>query len=244
MEVRLESISKRYSGTWALNAVSLQFSEGENIAVLGLNGAGKTTLLSILAGLAAPDKGTLFYDHDAFKRSRMDMRKRVFYTPDVPFYFEEKTVIENIAAFVQMYDRQASFDASALADLMDEIELAHLGDKEVRQLSRGQKWKLALSCAAAIQPEVWLVDEPFASGMDALGLAGFKKVVGKLTQSGKTVVYTTQLMELAVSFSSRMLLLNDGVVRLYEETSKVAGLLQQNEGKVDELFRGLRSPAT
>ena len=240
MQVALENAKKRYGKLIALDAISLDFPEKSVVAVLGLNGAGKSTLLRVMGGVCTLDKGHVRYDNEAFHRERIDLRKRLLFTPEVPFYFPDKSVLRNIAAFLHVFERPTIGREQEIAALMDDMGIAELALREAGRLSRGQTWKMAVACAAAVKPELWLVDEPFASGMDVAGLAGFRKVARGLADAGGTVLYTTQLASLAVEFSDWVLLLNNGQVSRWEKTETIRAQLSQANGDVATLFPGLQ----
>src|ERR1700728_4267903 len=99
MRVNLSGLRKRFGRSVALKDVTLEIAPGSVVAVLGLNGAGKSTLLRAMAGVTALDAGTIFYDGQQFQRERLDLRKRLLFTPEVPFFFAGKTALRNIAIF-------------------------------------------------------------------------------------------------------------------------------------------------
>ncbi|TLD71074.1 ABC transporter ATP-binding protein [Phragmitibacter flavus] len=240
MRARLNEISKRFGGTVALDELTLDLPAGSVVAVLGLNGAGKSTLLKVMAGVSALDAGTVLYDGEVFHRERLDLRRRLLFTSESPMFFPGKSVLRNLAVFLEVYEKNAAEREERIVELLQETGMAGLVLKEAGTLSRGQVWKLALACAVAVRPELWLVDEPFASGMDVLGLAAFKRVARSLADEGGLVIYTTQLAEMAVGFADYICLLNEGRVALWESSESVKRRLKDEGVEVAELFRGMR----
>src|ERR1041385_4565367 len=96
MNIEVQAITKKYKSFRALDNVSLTIAPGQILALLGPNGAGKTTLLRCLAGTAAPQDGSLLYDGQAFRRDRIDLRRRFLFLPDFPAVFEEWSPIRHI----------------------------------------------------------------------------------------------------------------------------------------------------
>ena len=91
------------NGTRAIDAVSLDIPTGM-FGLLGPNGAGKTTLIRCLAGIAAPDKGGMYFDDQEFRRDRLDLRRRMHLLPDFPLLFWEQSVVRNIAITLRLYE--------------------------------------------------------------------------------------------------------------------------------------------
>lgn len=240
MQVVLDHVSKSFGQTNALDDVTLEIPPGSIVAVLGLNGAGKSTLLRAMAGVCALDKGVIRYDSEVFHRERLDLRKRLLFTPDIPFLFLGKSVLRNISTFIQVYERDVRGREHEIAALMEDTGIAELALKKADNLSRGQAWKLALACCAAVKPELWLVDEPFASGMDVLGIAAYKRVARSLADAGGIVIYTTQLIEMATEFSDHVCILGNGRLRLWEKSEAVRNMLDRVDGGASELFRSMK----
>jgi Cu-processing system ATP-binding protein len=92
MRIRIESLSKRYEKIDVLDGVTLDIAEGKIVAILGPNGAGKTTLLRCLAGIVVPEKGQIQYDGHVFRRDRLDLRKQLFFLPDLPLAFPDMSL--------------------------------------------------------------------------------------------------------------------------------------------------------
>ena len=238
MHLHLAHVSKRFGRAEALSSVTVTFSPGRIYAVTGENGAGKSTLLRLVAGVLMPDEGDVMMDEVAFSRKNLDLRRRVYFTPDTPVLFDDETVVRNVVTIAKLYQKDIDPAMPELAAFMDECGIAEAALKRVNQLSRGEAWKAGMAVVRAVQPEVWLVDEPFASGMDAIGQAVFKKLVRQLTAAGSTVMYTTQLLDLAASFSDEVLVLRRGKLSLQTSGSELAKALATSEDAGARILKG------
>jgi ABC-type multidrug transport system ATPase subunit len=227
MQIELRDLQKRFGPGPAVDAVNLVIAPGSMVAVLGENGAGKSTLLRLLAGVCVPDQGQVCYDGDVFTRGRLDLRRRLLFTPDTPLLFQDQTVARNLAAFSAIYGISLEEREAELAAWMEGTGAAPLIRRTAGKLSRGQVWKVALAIAATVKPELWLVDEPFASGMDAAGLAAFRKLARWLTAEGGTVVFTTQIVELAVESADWVCVLREGRAVVWDRAEKLRERLGQ-----------------
>ena len=97
-----------------------------------------------------------------------------------------------------------------------------------------------MACVAAIEPELWLVDEPFASGMDALGMGAFRRLARHLADQGSTVIYTTQMVEMAAEFSDHVCVIREGKLALWESSAAIREQLSHDPEGVENILRGLR----
>jgi ABC-type multidrug transport system ATPase subunit len=209
-------LGKRYDTSWVLRDVHLSFDAGEIVAVLGVNGAGKTTLLACLAGILGWDRGEVRIDGERLDRDRLDQRQRMMLLPGDGFHFNGADTIRNAAIFSELW---RGIDAKPPLDLEEWLErlgLLEVAFHPVEYLSRGQRYKsvlLALHCA---DPDIWLIDEPFAAGMDARGMEAFRKLARAAAGRGRCIVYTTQFPELAARFADRIVVIGRGGTRMNE----------------------------
>jgi ABC-type multidrug transport system ATPase subunit len=241
MQIRLKSLTKWFGTTPALSDVSLGIEPGESVAILGLNGAGKTTLLRCLIGIAAPDAGEILYDGETFERDRVDLRKRMFFLPDFPLANPGVTVIRHIDLILRLYECDRSRADDQVIELLRELDMLPYIDAPVDTLSRGQAYKTTLAALLAVDPELWMFDEPFASGMDPAGLNTFRRHARDALSRGRTVLFTTQLLPTA-EFADRICVLHQGRVCAFDRVDRIRE--QDFDGNVTEaleqLFADLR----
>lgn len=215
MRVELHNVTKRYGSTRALDGVSLAFAPGEIVAVIGINGAGKTTLLRALAGIVAPERGNIEFDGRTFERNRADQRRRFWFLPDFPPLLPEETLLANVGLILRLFEADRPGVEDRLLALLHEFDLAGLAYAPVGTLSRGQAYKSALLSLLCADPELWLLDEPFASGMDPVGIAVFRREARAAAARGRTVIYSTQWLEAVERLADRLCILQNGQVRAF-----------------------------
>lgn len=240
MQILLDRVTKRFGSVAALDDVSLEIAPGQLVAVLGANGAGKSTLLRLLATVQLPTSGTIQFDDQPLSRARLDLRKRLMLLPDVPSIVGGGTPLKHLADLIGLYDAERPGLEDLVVSLYGELDLLPLAECGFAQLSRGQTYKAVLAGLMAVDPELWLMDEPFAAGMDPQGLATLKRQVSKATARGRTVLYTTQLLELAEQFSDRVLILHDGRVHAFDSVVKLRHGPASEHG-LEGLFARLRA---
>src|SRR5438876_661977 len=126
MKIEVRGLLKSYGSLRALDRVSLQVEPGQIVSLLGPNGAGKTTLIRCLAGIAAPDRGAIYYDDQEFERDRMDLRRRLQLLPDSPFLFFDQSVIRNIAIVLRLYEADGAGAEHRVVELLRDFDLLPL----------------------------------------------------------------------------------------------------------------------
>ncbi len=240
MHIVLQSLTKRFGSLHALDDISLTIQPGQIVAVLGPNGAGKTTLLRCLAAIAAPDSGRIFYDSEQFNRGRIDLRQKLGFLPEFPVIFPQLSVARHIAMVLGLYNKDGENSAAIATDHLNELDLLAAVDTPIGQLSRGQIYKVALVTLLCVDPDLWLLDEPSASGMDPVGIAYFKRQSRTAAERGRTILYSTQILDVAEKFSDRACLIHRGKLRLFDAVSNLNVRPGAEDGILEAVFRQLR----
>jgi len=242
MRIKLDGVSKSYKKIRALDRVSLTIEPGQIVVVLGANGAGKTTLLRTLAGIVVPDSGTTSYDGEIFKRSKIDLRKRLHFIPDFPTVFVGMKVAGHIAMALRLYGKEIDGLENRVVQILEDFDLLPLVDSTLGTLSRGQGYKAVLAGLIAINPDLWLLDEPLASGMDPHGIQSFKTYAREAAKNGSTVVNSTQILEIAENFSDRICILDRGSVHAFDDMASLRrGTMESQDGVLAGIFEKLRA---
>jgi ABC-type multidrug transport system ATPase subunit len=240
MRIETRALTKRYGGVRALDRISIEIHSGQIVSLLGPNGAGKSTLLRCLAGIVGQESGQIFYDDEVFRRERVDLRRRFCFLPDFPPLFHDKTVLRNIGIFLRLYEASITGIEERVVGLLRDFDLLPLANVPISVLSRGQIYKAALSALIAVDPEVWLLDEPFASGMDPHGINAFKRHALDAVKRGRTVMYSTQLLDLAERFSDRVCVIQQGELRAFDTLNRLREQARDKNNVLDGLFQQLR----
>src|SRR3954471_15592481 len=243
MKIGLRSVLKTYRSLRALDHVSMQVDPGQIVSFLGPNGAGKTTLIRCLAGLALPDKGEVLFDGEEFRRDRIDLRRKLYLLPDFPLLFWDQTVIRNISIVLRVFEADAPGAEERVLELLREFDMLPLALRPVASLSRGQAYKVGLVAMIAADRDLWLLDEPFASGMDPHGIDAFKRHARAAADRGRTVIYSTQLLDVAERFSDRVCVIHKGEVHAFDTLLALRDRARDKGNVLQEMFRNLREVA-
>jgi tungstate transport system ATP-binding protein len=189
---RLQSIRKCYGSNVALDIEELTIAEGRLYTLTGANGAGKSTLLSLLAFLAPPTSGEIFYagvrvdwDHGSVE----EYRRKVTLLHQSPYLFGG-SVHDNVAFGLKVRGIPGEEQRRIVDRALDGVGLQGFRDRKARELSGGEAQRVAMARALALEPEVLLLDEPLANiDRETAGL--LETVIASLPARGTTVVMTT-----------------------------------------------------
>lgn len=252
MHIEVDHVTKRFcdkaflpsGGIEALDNVSLNIAPGEIVVVLGANGAGKTTLLRSLAGLAVPTTGEIRMDGERLERRRLDLRRRLMWFDAGQSYPDAMTVLRQISLLVSVYQAQRPGLERQVVELLQEFGILPLIDQQLQRLSRGQRVKATLVSLLAVDPELWLIDEPFASGMDPEGLEAFRRHARLAADRGRTIVYTTQILEVAERLADRVCILQAGKVVAYDSIERLRRQGADSPEELTQIYKRLSDAAS
>ncbi|HEY4465112.1 MAG TPA: ABC transporter ATP-binding protein [Streptosporangiaceae bacterium] len=216
-DIRIEHISKSFSGTKVLDDVSFAVRDKELVTLLGPSGCGKTTTLLSIAGFQTPEAGRIgcgdevFFDHDAGIDLAAERRNlgMVFQSYAI---WPHMTVAQNLAFPLRIRKMSKAAIRERVAAVLDLIELGSLAGRYPHQLSGGQQQRVALARAIAYSPTVLLLDEPF-SNLDAKLRERARAWLKHLqTELGLTTLFVTHDQDEALSLSDRIVVMNEGSV--------------------------------
>lgn len=199
-----------------LRRCSMAVTAGRRLAVMGANGSGKTTLLRVLSGAHEPTAGRVLYRDEVVRQRPSELarhRKRVQLVLQDP---DDQLFSADVRADVSFGPLNLGLtDAEALARVEESLallDITDLAERPVHQLSYGQRKRVAIAGAVAMRPEVLLLDEPTA-GLDPRGVHHLLGALGRLEQSGTTVVLATHDVDLVWRWADQVAVVHGGTVR-------------------------------
>jgi sulfate/thiosulfate transport system ATP-binding protein len=207
--IEARNITKRFGDYVALDDVTVTVPNGSLTALLGPSGSGKSTLLRVIAGLEAPDAGTVLIEGE-------EVTNRPARTRGVGFVFQHyaafkhMTVAGNVAFGLTVRKRPKAEVNAKVAELLELVGLSHLGKRYPSQLSGGQRQRMALARALAVEPRVLLLDEPFGA-LDARVREELRAWLRRLhDEVHVTTIFVTHDQEEAMEIAEQIVVVNDG----------------------------------
>jgi ABC-type multidrug transport system ATPase subunit len=156
----------------------------------------------------------------------------------MPVVFYEMSVVRHIGMVLRVFEKEQAGIEEKVLQLLKEFDLFTVAENPLNTLSRGQVYKAALAALIAVNPQVWLLDEPFASGMDPHGINTLKRYTREAVARGSTVIYSTQILEVVERFSDRVCILHQGEVRAFNSVALLESAHQG--GGLEDIFQQLR----
>ena len=206
-------LGKSFGPAVALDSVSCSVAPGQFVTLFGPNGAGKTTLIRIAATLARPTQGEVrLFGQDV--RRAPELRRRIGVVSHRSFLYGELTARENLVFFARLFDpvgaERRAVAAARAVGLEDRL------DDSVRNFSRGLEQRCSIARALVHEPDMLLLDEPFA-GLDPLATRNLETVLRSAHESGKTIVMTSHDLQQGSLLAQRVGILHYGALRYWGE---------------------------
>lgn len=215
MKLETQNISKHFGGIQALNGVSLTINQNELVGIIGPNGAGKTTFVNTITGFYTPDKGKLMLNGEDVSRLKPNQitRRGIGRTFQVTRAFRRMTVMENMLVPALAVSSAATRSASKkrAREVLNLLAMDHLRNDYARSLSGGQQKLLELAQLLMTDPDLLLLDEPFAGVHPKLRETIFE-YIHTVHDQGKSFVIISHDMASIFALSKRLVVLHYGEV--------------------------------
>lgn len=206
--IQARDIRKYFGQTRAVDGISLDIQPGEFVALLGPNGAGKTTMVEMIEGIQHPDSGEISIKGMKWKSHEKALRKIIGLSFQETHFMEKLRVGEVLELFASFY----YLPKSRTEDILDLVGLREKQKTYTKNLSGGQKQKLALGIALLNQPEILLLDEP-TTGLDPTARRELWEILKKLQREYNTaMILTTHYMEEASYLCERIIIIDKGKI--------------------------------
>lgn len=232
--LRCSALMKVYARP-VVNGLSFEVHTGELYALLGPNGAGKTTTLRMIAGLLAPDHGTVEISDIPLSERAEDAKQYLAYLPDEPALYAKLNAFEYLEFVAALWNMDARLAEQRAAALLDQLGLAEAASQRCEAYSRGMKQKLALAGALLHQPRLLMLDEPL-TGLDAHAARLVKDILRDHVAAGGAVLLTTHILEVAERLADRIGIIAGGRLVAEGTLSELRTRTGQADGSLEDLF--------
>ncbi|HPB73820.1 MAG TPA: LPS export ABC transporter ATP-binding protein [Chromatiaceae bacterium] len=212
--LRAHNLVKRYRQRQVVRGVSVNVDAGEVVGLLGPNGAGKTTCFYMIVGLVTADQGQIWLEDQDISAKPMHLRARrgLSYLAQEASVFRKLSAQDNLLAVLETRkDLTRDQRLNRCLDLLEELGIAHVADSLAMSLSGGERRRLEIARALAVEPKIMLLDEPFA-GVDPIAVGDIKQIVAHLRDRGIGVLITDHNVRETLDICDRAYIINEGQV--------------------------------
>ncbi|MGI8898748.1 MAG: ABC transporter ATP-binding protein [Pyrinomonadaceae bacterium] len=197
-------MTKRFGEFTAVNDLSLAVRAGRIYGLIGPNGAGKTTTIRMIVNIIAPDSGALQLFGQQINAESQD---RIGYLPEERGLYRKMRISDQLLFFAELKDVRGSRATEAIDGWLERMKLGEWKNKKAEALSKGMQQKIQFVAAVIHDPDLLILDEPF-SGLDPINMELLKEIVLEFKAAGKTIIFSTHLMELAEKICDDICLIN------------------------------------
>ncbi|MFV3010941.1 ABC transporter ATP-binding protein [Clostridium botulinum] len=231
--VSIRDLKMSYGSKEVLKGINLDVNKGEIIGYIGPNGAGKSTTVKIMLGLVRGYEGEVKIFGNNISYENVEYKHKIGYVPENGEIYDNLTAYEYITFLGEIYGMKLKEVNNKAKKLMRLFGIEEAYHSRISSYSKGMRQKLLIIASLIHNPDILFLDEPL-SGLDANSVLVFKEVLSKLASEGKTIFYSSHIMEVVEKISSRIILLNNGQIAAdgtFEELKK-----KNMEGSLEQIF--------
>ncbi|PKL08064.1 MAG: 3-dehydroquinate dehydratase [Spirochaetae bacterium HGW-Spirochaetae-7] len=234
--LELSGISKTYakSAVKAVDDLSITVKDGEIFGFLGPNGAGKTTTIKVLIGVLCADSGTARVDGIDIAADPLGAKRRIGYVTDNPELFARLKASEYLNFVGDIYGVDTATRQARVAEYASLFDIKDALGGSIGSFSHGMKQKLLVVASLLPDPQNWVLDEPMV-GLDPRAAFALKETMRSRAAAGKTVFFSTHVMEVAEKLCDRLSIINKGRI-VFTGTLEELKEMQGADGSLESLF--------
>jgi ABC-2 type transport system ATP-binding protein len=240
--IKVEQLTKVFGTQVAVDSLSFEVPSGQIVGFLGPNGAGKSTTLKMLTGMLAPTSGAATVAGADLLRDPMEVKRRVGFVPESGAVFEALTGLEYLEMVAALYGIGKTAAVARIRQFITFFDLSFetLTDKLLGAYSKGMRRKVVITAALLHNPPVVFFDEPL-DGLDANAAVGFKALIQTLAREGKTIVYSSHILDVVERVCDRVIIIDKGRLLLDGRPDELVAA--HGSGSLERLFTQLTGGA-
>jgi len=233
--IELINVNKSYSGiVKAVDDLTLTIPEGQITGFLGPNGAGKTTTIKIITGVLNADSGSITINGKNIRENPLEAKRQFGYVPDNPDMFLRLKGMEYLNFMADIYNVPAELRRERIKGLAESFEMEAALTDQIQSYSHGMRQKIVIMGVLIHDPSVWILDEPM-TGLDPKSSFTLKEMMKTHAAAGKTVFFSTHVLEVAEKLCDRVAIINKGKLLFYGTMEEMRENFRSN-GSLEKIF--------
>jgi len=209
--IKITDLSMKYDNNPVLNNNNLEVKAGEIIGYIGPNGAGKSTTVKIMLGLVTGYTGKVEIFGEDISLGNVDYKRRIGYVPEVADLYDSLTAREYLTFIGSLYGLSDNDVDAKAKELLKLFDIQDVYDQSINTFSKGMRQKVVIISSLLHNPDLLFLDEPL-SGLDANTVMVVKELLSLFSEKGKTIFYSSHIMEVVEKISNRIILINKGQI--------------------------------
>lgn len=241
--IEISNVSKSYNRgkVKAVDSASLTVKDGEIFGFLGPNGAGKTTLIKMITGILNADQGSIKINGKDIEKEPIEAKMQFGFVPDDPNIFPRLSGIEYLNFMADIYQVPSKIRLERIKEMLKRFEMSSAAGDQIQSYSHGMKQKIVVIGALLHDPPVWILDEPM-TGLDPRSSFDLKEMMREHAEAGKTVFFSTHVLDVAEKICDRLAIINKGRVIFCGSMEEVRAHARSNQS-LEKLFLELTENA-
>ncbi|MBF7016749.1 ABC transporter ATP-binding protein EcsA [Staphylococcus durrellii] len=235
MTVKVENLTGGYGKKPIINDINFELQAGEIVGLIGLNGAGKSTTIKHMLGLLTPMDGKLSISEINIKEDVEQYRRKLSYIPESPVIYEELTLEEHIYMTAMAYNISKETAMERAQPLLKTFRLENELNIFPSHFSKGMKQKVMIICAFIVDPDLYIIDEPFL-GLDPLGIQSMLDLMVEKKNEDRIVLMSTHILATAEKYCDRFIILDQGKIVAIGDLESLRQQTGLHDKTLDEIY--------
>ena len=236
--LKIENLSGGYNRKKIIENINIEIPKGSITALIGLNGAGKSTTIKHILGLLRPMDGEIKVNGITIRENNEKYRKSISYIPESPVLYDELTLEEHINLTAMAYGLNIK-EAWEKADVL--LKLFKLSDKKKFfpvHFSKGMKQKVMIICSFLVEPNLYIIDEPFL-GLDPIAINDLINLMCEKRDNGASILMSTHILATAEKYCDNFIIIHEGKLLASGKLSDLRKEFNMPDASLDEIYLAL-----
>lgn len=235
MTVKVEHLTGGYGKKPVIKDLNFELEKGEIVGLIGLNGAGKSTTIKYMLGLINPMEGKLSISNIKINEDIENYRRKLSYIPESPVIYDELTLEEHIEMTAMAYQLSREEAMRRAKPLLKVFRLENELKVFPSHFSKGMKQKVMIICAFIVDPELYIIDEPFL-GLDPLGIQSMLDLMVEKRNENRTVLMSTHILATAERYCDRFIILDKGEIVAFGNLDELREQTGLKDKTLDDIY--------